>query len=142
MAATLRRSKWWVQLGSIAYLLVANLYQENHDNNHISRISMQLRDKYSICRCCWNVAIFKWKIRYGKIDFTSTVAMIVPIINNMLTKEADIILKLNHNNVHSGLLKPKQNKQKPSLSHYCNHSRFISALFIRMNYYIFLKITI
>ena len=75
---------------------------------------MQLRDKYSICRCCWNVATFKWKSHYGKIDFTSSVAMIVPIINNMLTKEADIILKLNHNNFHSGLLKPKQNKQKPS----------------------------
>lgn len=49
-----------------------------------------------------------------KIEITSSVGMIVRSITNMLTREADIILKFNHINFHSGLLKPKQNKKKPS----------------------------
>jgi hypothetical protein len=27
-----------------------------------SGISYHLRDIYSICRCCWNVATYKWKV--------------------------------------------------------------------------------
>ena len=30
-------------------------------------ISYQLRDIYSICRCCWNVATYKWKVHSGNI---------------------------------------------------------------------------
>jgi hypothetical protein len=36
-----------------------------------SGISNQLRDIYSICRCCWNVAIYKWKVHNGKIEIIS-----------------------------------------------------------------------
>ena len=33
-----------------------------------SGISYHLRDIYSICRCCWNVATYKWKVHNGKIE--------------------------------------------------------------------------
>jgi hypothetical protein len=33
-----------------------------------SGISYHLRDIYSICRCCWNVATYKWKVTSGKIE--------------------------------------------------------------------------
>ena len=33
-----------------------------------SGISYQLRDIYSICRCCWNVATYEWKVHNGKIE--------------------------------------------------------------------------
>jgi hypothetical protein len=29
-------------------------------------ISYQLREIYSTCRYCWNVAIYKWKVHNGK----------------------------------------------------------------------------
>ena len=28
---------------------------------------------YSICRCCWNVATYKWKVHNGKIEIVSFV---------------------------------------------------------------------
>jgi hypothetical protein len=28
-------------------------------------------DIYSICRCCWNVAAYKWKVHNGKIEIIS-----------------------------------------------------------------------
>ena len=28
---------------------------------------------YSICRCCWNVATYKWKVHNGKIEIISFV---------------------------------------------------------------------
>jgi hypothetical protein len=31
-------------------------------------ISYQLKDIYSICRCCLNVATYKWKVHNGKIE--------------------------------------------------------------------------
>ena len=34
-------------------------------------ISSQLREIYSICRCCWNVATYKWKTQNGKIEIIS-----------------------------------------------------------------------
>jgi hypothetical protein len=34
-----------------------------------SGISYQLRDRYSICGCCWNVATYKWKVHNVKISF-------------------------------------------------------------------------
>jgi len=33
-----------------------------------SGISYQLRDIYTICRHCWNVATYKWKVHNGKIE--------------------------------------------------------------------------
>ena len=38
-----------------------------------SGISYHLRDIYCICRCCWNVAIYKWKVHNGKIEIISFV---------------------------------------------------------------------
>ena len=38
-----------------------------------SGISYQLRDIYSICRCCWNVATYKRKVHKGKIEIISFV---------------------------------------------------------------------
>ena len=36
-----------------------------------SGISYQLREIYSIFRCCWNVATYKWKVHNGKIEIIS-----------------------------------------------------------------------
>ena len=33
-----------------------------------SGISNQLRNMYSICRCCWNIATYRWKVHNGKIE--------------------------------------------------------------------------
>ena len=38
-----------------------------------SGISYQLRDIYSICRCCWNVATYEWKVHNRKIEIISFV---------------------------------------------------------------------
>jgi hypothetical protein len=43
-------------LGSVASLLAATLYQGNPDRYH------KLRNILSICRCCWKVAIYQWKV--------------------------------------------------------------------------------
>jgi hypothetical protein len=61
-------------LGSLASLLAATLYKGNHDRNHkLWDILYQLRDIYSICRCCLNVAKYKWKVHNGKIEIISIV---------------------------------------------------------------------
>jgi hypothetical protein len=39
-----------------------------------SGISNKLRDIHSICRCCWNVSTYKWKVLNGKIEIISSVA--------------------------------------------------------------------
>jgi hypothetical protein len=36
-----------------------------------SRISDQLRAMYSICRWCWNVATYKWKVHNGNICYST-----------------------------------------------------------------------
>ena len=43
-----------------------------------SGISDQLRDiyMYSICRCCWNVATYKWKVHNGKMEIISVVVVV------------------------------------------------------------------
>jgi hypothetical protein len=33
-----------------------------------SGMSHQLREIYSICKCCWNVATHEWKVHNGKIE--------------------------------------------------------------------------
>ena len=53
-------------IGSVASLLAAILI-----GTTISGISYQLRDIYSICRCCWNVATYEWKVRNGKMEMIS-----------------------------------------------------------------------
>jgi hypothetical protein len=59
-------------LGSVASLLAATLYQRNHDRNHTHRnIELNVTEIYSIYKCCWNVATYKWKDHKGKIDITS-----------------------------------------------------------------------
>jgi len=40
----------------------------------------QLRDIYSICRCCWNVVTYKWKVHNAKIE-------IIPFIVKILGTE-------------------------------------------------------
>jgi hypothetical protein len=59
-------------LGSVASLLAAMLYQGNIDRNHkLWNIASSERCIYSICRCCWNVATYKWKVHNGKIEIIS-----------------------------------------------------------------------
>jgi hypothetical protein len=62
-----------VNLGSVAALLAATLYQGNSDRNHKLWNIYQMRDIYSICRCCWNVATHKRKLQNGKIEIISFV---------------------------------------------------------------------
>jgi hypothetical protein len=35
--------------------------------------SYHLREIYSICKCCWKVATYKWKVHNGKIEIISFV---------------------------------------------------------------------
>ena len=60
-------------LGSVASLLAATPYQGILIGTTISGMSYHLRDIYSICRCCWNVAIYKWKVHNEKIEIISFV---------------------------------------------------------------------
>jgi hypothetical protein len=60
-----------ITLGSVTSLLAATLYQGNSDRNHKLWNIYQMRDIDYICRCCWNVATYKWKVQNGKIDIIS-----------------------------------------------------------------------
>jgi hypothetical protein len=52
---------------SVAFLLAATLYQENHDMNH-NLWNIGSTEKYIlIYRCWWNVATYKWEVHNGKI---------------------------------------------------------------------------
>ena len=60
MVATVKLSKWWLQLetlASVASLLPATLFKGNPDRNHTpwNVVSTDIY-VYSIFRCCWNVA--------------------------------------------------------------------------------------
>ena len=56
-------------LGSVAYLLASTLYKKITPIGTTSPvISYQPRDTYSIYRCCWNVATYRWKVHNGKIE--------------------------------------------------------------------------
>jgi hypothetical protein len=56
-------------------LLVAPLYEGNLDRNHkLWNIVSWVREIYSIGRCCWNVATYKWKDHNGKIEIIPFVA--------------------------------------------------------------------
>jgi len=54
-------------------MLAATLCERNHDRTTSSGILDQLRDIYSICRYCRNVATYKWKVHHGKIKITYSV---------------------------------------------------------------------
>jgi hypothetical protein len=36
-----------------------------------SGIPYQLRDRYAMCRCCWNVETYKWKTLNEKAEILS-----------------------------------------------------------------------
>ena len=57
-------------LGSVASLLAANLYQGNPDRTYKlwNIVSSDRYILYSICKCCWNVATYKWKVHNGNIE--------------------------------------------------------------------------
>jgi len=60
-------------LGSVASLLAATVYQGNPDRNH-KLWNMVSSERYILqCRCCWNVAKYKWKAHNGKIEIISFV---------------------------------------------------------------------
>ena len=61
-------------------------------------ISDQLRDIYSIYRCCWNVATYKCKVHNGKIEiisfvvkFSSYPALIILFSFGLSMKDRNII---------------------------------------------------
>ena len=62
--------------GSVASLLAGTLNQGKDDRNQHSGVAHQLRDKYSICRCCWNVATYKWKAHNWNHLFCCTVSFL------------------------------------------------------------------
>jgi hypothetical protein len=53
-------------LGSVVSLLAATLFPEILIETTSSGMWDQLRDKYSICRYCWNIVTYKWKVYNGK----------------------------------------------------------------------------
>ena len=75
MLATVKLSKWWLQLNrprttnSVASLLAANPIEKIMIGTTSSGISDQWKYIYSICRCCWNVATYHWKVHNGKMKF-------------------------------------------------------------------------
>jgi hypothetical protein len=58
---------------SVASLLAASSIKDILIGATRSGISYHLRDIYSICRCCWNVATYKWKVHNGNIEIISFV---------------------------------------------------------------------
>ena len=60
-------------LGSVALCQQQTSIKEILIGTTSSGISYHLRDRYSICRCCWNVATYKWKVHNGKIEIISFV---------------------------------------------------------------------
>ena len=57
-----------------SFLVSSNPYQGNPDKNHkLWNIVSTERYIYSICRCCWNVATYEWKVHNGKIEIISFV---------------------------------------------------------------------
>ena len=51
------------------FLFSSNPYQSNNDRNYkVWNIVYILWDVYSLCRCCWNVVQYKWKVHNGKAD--------------------------------------------------------------------------
>ena len=106
MVATVKFSKWWLQLyQKVASLLAATLYQGNPDRNHkLWNIVSSERERYSICRCCWNVATYKWKVHNGKIKIISFVVK----INLWYNKWLVIYIKRDWRQLHNNLYIDKE----------------------------------
>jgi hypothetical protein len=68
-------------LGSVASLLAGTPIKEILIVTTSSGISYQLRYINSICRCCWNVDTYKWKVHNGKIEIISFVVMLSPSLS-------------------------------------------------------------
>ena len=56
-------SIWSLRIfSSVSAMQAATFCQGNSDMNHkLWNIEYQLRDMHSICKCCWNVATYKWE---------------------------------------------------------------------------------
>ena len=65
-------------LDSVASSLAATLHQGYPDRTTSFGISYHLRDKYSICRCCRNIATYKCKVHNGKIEI---IYLVVEFLN-------------------------------------------------------------
>jgi hypothetical protein len=61
-----------------------------------SGISYQLRDMYSIRRCCWNVAIYKRKVHHGKIKI-----IYVPFLTSSHNQFLGVGQDINHDSISS-----------------------------------------
>ena len=60
-------------LVSVASLLAASSIKEIMIGATSAGISYHLRDIYSICRCSWKGATYKWKVHNGTIEIISFV---------------------------------------------------------------------
>ena len=92
-----------------------------------SGIPNHLRDRYSICRCCWNVAIYKWKVHNGKIEIISSVVMFRSVGQGM--KQTYLYLWYP---LRNALLADKSTLyyQESILHGYMNNTRTINTYFI------------
>jgi hypothetical protein len=65
VACPVQFALWGVQV----LIKAATLYQRYHDRNHkLLHIGSTEIYIYSICRCWWNVATYKWKVHNVKIE--------------------------------------------------------------------------
>jgi len=58
-----------------------------------SRISDQLRDIYSIFRCYWNVATYKWKVHNRKIKMYGIYVLLINLYL-VLYLQISVLIKL------------------------------------------------
>ena len=65
------RSMGLLQNDSITLEGYMNMFFVDEDKDKIA--SYQVRDIFSICRCCWDVATYKWNVHNGKMDIISFV---------------------------------------------------------------------
>jgi hypothetical protein len=87
-------------LGSVVSLLAATLFHEILIETTSSGMSDQLRDIYSICRYCWIIVTYKWKVHNGKIVIISFVVRFhlnqtsLSIVRVMSRYEADLAVSV------------------------------------------------
>jgi hypothetical protein len=85
-------------LASVASVLASTSIKEILIGATSSVISYHLRDVCSICRCCWNVVIYKWKIHNGKIEIISKEKKLARSFNFMF-RYIDDVLSLNNSRI-------------------------------------------
>jgi hypothetical protein len=85
-------------MGTNCVPLLADLflysYEADFIEGTISGISYQLRDIYSIYRCCWNVATYEWKVHNGNIEIISFVGDRELLLTRMLLNQGFLLVKL------------------------------------------------